>query len=220
MAFFQPPLQSETVSARRMAELPVGTEAMIAALQQQLAALNVDRLRERELAEQALAREQELEQALAREKEFAARESVRADAAVAALNAASTATAAAASFPSSSSSSSSAAAAAVPSLKPLPSPTAGGAKALLEDAGYWGLLPAPVSFVPPGGVAQAFAPALAAAAGAARTPARAAESLMDEATFYRLAGVCAARARAGVRGAGERAQGLWGLRAALAALDL
>ena len=152
---------------------------MIAALQQQLADLNLDRLRERELAEQALARE----------REFAARESVRADAAVAALNAASTtaAAAAAASFPSSSLSSSSAAAAAVPSLKPLPSPTAGGAKALLEDAGYWGLLPAPVSFAPPGGVAQAFAPALAAAAGVAHTPARAAESLMDEATFYRLA---------------------------------
>jgi hypothetical protein len=75
----------------------------------------------------------------------------------------------------------------VPSLKPLPSPTSGGAKALLEDDGFWGLLPAPVSFVPRGGVAQAYAPALAAATSGARSPARAAENLMHEATYYRLA---------------------------------
>ena len=163
-----------------MGDQSTNSAATIATLQQQLTAMNLDRARERE---QALARERELaEQALARERELAeqvARERARADAAVAAL------TAAAAS--SSSSSTPPAAAAAVPSLKPLPSPTAGGAKALLGDEGYWGLLPAPVSFVPPGGVAQAFAPALAAAAVAARGPARAAESLMDEATYYRLA---------------------------------
>ena len=179
-----------------MGDESTNSAAMVAALQQQLAAMNLDWARERARADAA-------EAALALDW---ARERARADAAEAALAAAAASTAAAA--------------AAVPSLKPLPSPTAGGAKVLLGDEGYWGLLPAPASFVPPGGVAQAFAPALAAAAGAARGSARAAESLMDEATYYRLAGVCTAPPRTGVRGTDERAQGLWGLCAAPAALGL
>ena len=96
------------------------------------------------------------------------------------------------------------AAPAVPALAgPLPSPTKGGASALLDDDSFWGLAAAPLSFES-GGAPGSFACALAAArAYGAGTDKDTASGLMAEKAFYALA-VSEVPAHVAVTGGGGR----------------